>query len=60
MIERIVRENGAAWRDSQELPSGERLNYIHWIMVVKREGSRIRRVNEAIVRLAEGTRLGLK
>ncbi|MDD1769576.1 MAG: YdeI/OmpD-associated family protein [Methanomassiliicoccales archaeon] len=58
--ERIVRENDSAWQRYQDLPIGERLNYIHWIMEAKREETRNKRAREAALRLAEGKRLGLK
>ncbi|MGD1059967.1 MAG: YdeI/OmpD-associated family protein [Methanomassiliicoccales archaeon] len=59
-IESLVKENKTAWRNYLSLPSGERLNFVHWIMEAKREGTRIKRAKEAIGLLAEGKRLGLK
>jgi uncharacterized protein YdeI (YjbR/CyaY-like superfamily) len=49
-----------AWENFSKLPPSHRRNYIGWISDAKKEETRQRRIQEAIVRLEKNERLGLK
>ena len=59
-IAKAIRSNPGAWSFFQELPRGERRNFVVWIHLAKRAETRERRIRESIARLAAGRRLGLK
>jgi uncharacterized protein YdeI (YjbR/CyaY-like superfamily) len=49
-----------AWKNFNSLPPSHRREYIGWITAVKKEETRQRRLREAIERLEENERLGMK
>ena len=49
-----------AWRNFLLLPPSHQRNYIGWISQAKKEETRQHRIREAILRLEQGLRLGLK
>jgi uncharacterized protein YdeI (YjbR/CyaY-like superfamily) len=48
-----------AWENFQKLAPSHRRNYIGWISDAKKEETRQRRIQEAIVRLEKGEKLGI-
>lgn len=52
--------NPAAWAFFSQLAPSERRNVTGWIMSAKKDETRLRRLNEAMVVFAEGRHLGLK
>ena len=59
-VAKALKANSKAWRFFQELPRGERRNFVVWIQIAKRPETRERRIRESIALLAAGNRLGLK
>jgi uncharacterized protein YdeI (YjbR/CyaY-like superfamily) len=59
-IERGLRANREAWACFKRLAPSYRRNYVLWITAAKRPETRERRLQEAVVRLAQGKTLGLK
>jgi uncharacterized protein YdeI (YjbR/CyaY-like superfamily) len=59
-IERALKAEPAAWRFFATLAPSYRRAYVGWIDAAKREGTRERRLREAVARLAKGEKLGLK
>jgi uncharacterized protein YdeI (YjbR/CyaY-like superfamily) len=59
-IARAIKADPAAWSCFQELPRGERRNFVAWIHLAKRPETRERRIRESIALLAAGKKLGLK
>lgn len=59
-IRQAIKSHPDAWTSFQELPRGERRNFVVWIHMVQRPETRARRIRESIARLAAGRRLGLK
>lgn len=59
-VAKALKANSKAWRFFQELPRGERRNFVVWIHIAKRPETRERRIRESIALLAAGKRLGLK
>ena len=52
--------NPRAWEHFQDLGPSHRRLYIDWIMDAKNEQTRERRLREAVARLAQNKKLGLK
>ena len=59
MIE-VFHANPIAWAFFSQLAPSERRNVTGWIMSAKKDETRLRRLNEAMVVFAEGRHLGLK
>jgi uncharacterized protein YdeI (YjbR/CyaY-like superfamily) len=59
-IERALKADPAAWRFFGTLAPSYRRAYVGWIDAAKREETRERRLREAVARLANGEKLGLK
>jgi len=59
-IEQAIKKNKAAWAFFQKLAPGYRRQYIAWIDSAKQEATKLKRLAEAIVRLASGHKPGLK
>ena len=59
-IAQAIKANPTAWSCFQELPRGERRNFVVWIHLAKRPETRERRIRESIALLAAGKKLGLK
>jgi uncharacterized protein YdeI (YjbR/CyaY-like superfamily) len=54
-----LRTSPRAWANFEALPPSHRRRYIGWISQAKREETRLKRLREAIILLAENKRLGL-
>ena len=52
--------NSLAWKNFQRLAPSHQRNYIGWISAAKKEETRQRRIQEAIVMLEKNEKLGLK
>lgn len=59
-VAKALKTDPKAWRFFQELPRGERRNFVVWIHIAKRPDTRQRRIRESIALLAAGKQLGLK
>jgi uncharacterized protein YdeI (YjbR/CyaY-like superfamily) len=59
-IAQAIKANPTAWSCFQELPRGERRNFVVWIHLAKRPETRERRIRESIALLAAGKKLGLR
>jgi uncharacterized protein YdeI (YjbR/CyaY-like superfamily) len=59
-IERAFKAEPAAWRFFATLAPSYRRAYVGWIDSAKREETRERRLREAVARLTNGDKLGLK
>jgi uncharacterized protein YdeI (YjbR/CyaY-like superfamily) len=59
-IERAFKAEPAAWRFFETLAPSYRRAYVGWIDAAKRDETRERRLREAVARLANGEKLGLK
>jgi uncharacterized protein YdeI (YjbR/CyaY-like superfamily) len=59
-IERAFKNKPAVWRSFERLAPSYRRAYVGWIDAAKREETRLRRLREAVARLAKGQKLGLK
>jgi hypothetical protein len=59
-IERAIKKNRAASTFFQGLAPGYRRQYVAWIDSAKREATKLKRLDEAIQRLAAGQKPGLK
>ena len=59
-IERAFKAEPAAWRFFEALAPSYRRAYVGWIDSAKREETKQRRLREAVARLANGEKLGLK
>jgi uncharacterized protein YdeI (YjbR/CyaY-like superfamily) len=59
-MEQALKADGAAWRNFKELAPGYRRRYVGWVDSAKREGTKQRRLREAVALLAKGRKLGLK
>jgi len=59
-IQKALEANAKAWTFFQQLPRGQRRNFVVWIHIAKLPGTRERRIRESIALLAAGKRLGLK
>ena len=59
-IQAALEKHAAARRHYEALSAAQQRRYIAWIESAKREDTKIRRLNEAIRRLASGQALGLK
>ena len=60
LLQAALQKAPVANRNFAALPARERLNYQRWINQARREDTRERRVTEAIERLKQNRRLGLK
>jgi len=58
--ERALKAEPAAWRFFETLAPSYRRAYVGWIDSAKREETKQRRLREAVARLANGEKLGLK
>ena len=59
-IERALKAEPAAWQFFETLAPSFRRAYVGWIDAAKREETKVRRLREAVARLAKGEKLGLK
>jgi uncharacterized protein YdeI (YjbR/CyaY-like superfamily) len=59
-IQEALQRSPAAWRNFESLAPSYRRNYIGWIDSAKLQGTKMRRLQEAIRLLAAGKKLGLK
>ncbi len=59
-IEKELRANARAWRSFEKLAPSYRRAYIGWVDSAKREGTKAKRLREAVGLLAAGKKLGLK
>ena len=59
-IERALKAAPAAWRFFEALAPSYRRAYVGWIDAAKRAETKQRRLDEAVARLANGEKLGLK
>jgi uncharacterized protein YdeI (YjbR/CyaY-like superfamily) len=59
-IESALRAHGGAWLTFSKLAPSHRRNYVRWIEDAKREETRLRRLAEAIEKLARGEKPGMK
>ena len=59
-IAQAIKSNHRAWMYFRTLPRSERRNFVVWIDIAKRPGTRERRIRESIALLAAGRKLGLK
>jgi uncharacterized protein YdeI (YjbR/CyaY-like superfamily) len=59
-IAKAIRANAGAWSFFRRLPPRERRNFVVWIHIAKKPGTRERRIRESIALLAAGRKLGLK
>ncbi len=59
-IERALKADAAAWRFFNTLAPSYRRAYVGWIDAAKRAETKERRLREAVARLANGEKLGLK
>jgi uncharacterized protein YdeI (YjbR/CyaY-like superfamily) len=59
-IERALKAEPAAWRFFATLAPSYRRAYVGWIEAAKRDETKERRLREAVARLANGEKLGLK
>jgi uncharacterized protein YdeI (YjbR/CyaY-like superfamily) len=59
-IEQAIKKNRAAWTFFQNLAPGYRRQYVAWIDSAKQQATKLKRLDEAIERLAAGHKLGLK
>ena len=59
-IRRALADHPAARATFERLAPSHRRRYVHWIHSAKREETRLRRLAEAVERLAAGKELGLK
>lgn len=58
-LEAVLRNDPMAWANFQDLPPSHQRRYIGWISDAKREETRRRRIQEAILLLRENKRIGL-
>lgn len=56
----VFQANPAAWGFFNKLPPSEQRNVTGWIMSAKKNETRLRRLNEAMMVFARGQHLGLK
>jgi uncharacterized protein YdeI (YjbR/CyaY-like superfamily) len=59
-VQEALRSNATALRYFEALAPSQRRRYLAWIESAKREGTKLRRLKEAIRLLARGKVLGLK
>jgi uncharacterized protein YdeI (YjbR/CyaY-like superfamily) len=59
-IEEALKANEAACQNFQALAPSHRRNYVRWITEAKKEETRQRRLQEALLMLEENEKLGLK
>ena len=59
-LEAQLRKHRTAWDFYQSLPPSQQKLYVRWIMSAKKDETRANRMQEAIERLANKQRLGLK
>lgn len=59
-LEHKLKKHSAAWDGFQQLAPSYRRQYVGWIMSAKRPETRARRLDEAIGRLTQGLKLGMK
>ena len=59
-IERALKDEPAAWRFFETLAPSYRRAYVGWIDAAKREETKERRLREAVMRLVNHEKLGLK
>jgi uncharacterized protein YdeI (YjbR/CyaY-like superfamily) len=59
-IEKALKRHRAAWESFQNLAPSYRHQYLAWIDSAKRQETKLRRLQEAITKLAAGEKLGLK
>jgi uncharacterized protein YdeI (YjbR/CyaY-like superfamily) len=59
-IQQKLRQDEQAWATFSKLPPSHQRQYVGWIMSAKKEETRQRRLEEALSRLAQGEKLGLK
>lgn len=59
-LERALKDNGAAWRNFEQLAPSHRRKYVGWIDSAKLDATKQRRLREAVGLLAKGEKLGLK
>jgi uncharacterized protein YdeI (YjbR/CyaY-like superfamily) len=59
-IEKAMKRNRRAWDFFQTLPPSEHRRVVGWVDTAKRPETKERRLREAVRRLAQGERLGLK
>jgi uncharacterized protein YdeI (YjbR/CyaY-like superfamily) len=59
-IEAALRANEPAWSNFQGMPPSQRRLYLGWILDAKREETRLRRLAEAVPKLIQNQKMGLK
>ena len=59
-IEKVLKRNGKAWNNFNNLAPGYRKHYILWLTTAKKTETRKKRLEEAIRLLAENKKLGMK
>ncbi len=59
-LRQALMSNRKAWDNFHQLAPSCRRNYIAWISAAKTEGTRDKRVTEAVTLLAQNKKLGLK
>ena len=59
-IEAALKKHRAAWKFFEGLPPSHRRQYVAWIDSAKKEETRLKRLQEAIQKLAAGHKVGLK
>jgi uncharacterized protein YdeI (YjbR/CyaY-like superfamily) len=59
-IAETLKSNAAAWAFFEQLAPSYRRLYVAWIDSAKREGTKAKRLREAVALLASGQKLGLK
>ncbi|NOZ08196.1 MAG: hypothetical protein GXO91_04885 [FCB group bacterium] len=59
-LEQVLKSNQTAWKNFVNLAPGYRKQYILWLTGAKRESTLQRRLTEAIERLAQNRKLGMK
>ena len=59
-MERALRRTPTAWRNFQAMAPSHKRNYILWVTDAKRDETRERRLEEAVLLLKENKKVGLK
>ena len=59
-VKQALMANAKAWENFRSLAPSHRKNYLRWIMDAKKEETRKRRLREAVSRLEQNKKLGLK
>jgi uncharacterized protein YdeI (YjbR/CyaY-like superfamily) len=59
-VEQVLRADAQAWENFNKLPPSHKRNYIGWITDAVKEETQLRRAREAVERLRQGLKLGMK